>query len=186
VGGLKKRELRSSLVYRLETFNGILHHHAAENPNVLYAIVRSHKIFEDLGTFTLVSGLREIRRVQLAKEEQDKAKAARNPLEQQPSDAGIEKARLLRQEAASTDSVGSGEPPMSPTQFANSEPPSGRQSAEDVMLQEAEGQRQGRMSEKARGKMRERAQSIDDTTLERIAAAGIGRNGFVPTQEWVR
>jgi hypothetical protein len=29
--------------------------------------------------------------------------------------------------------------------------------------------------------------SIDATdSLERIAAAGVGKNGFVPTQEWVR
>ena len=41
-------------------------------------------------------------------------------------------------------------------------------------------------SEKARGKMRARAESEDLTgSLERLAASGVGRNGFVPTQEWV-
>ena len=43
-------------------------------------------------------------------------------------------------------------------------------------------------SEKARGKMRERqrSESVDMSgSLERIAAAGVGRNGFVPTQDWV-
>jgi hypothetical protein len=43
------------------------------------------------------------------------------------------------------------------------------------------------ISEKARGKMKERRSLSLDTTssLDRIAAAGVGRNGFVPTQEWV-
>lgn len=44
------------------------------------------------------------------------------------------------------------------------------------------------ISEKARGKMKQRRSLSLDTTssLDRIAAAGVGRNGFVPTQEWVR
>lgn len=43
------------------------------------------------------------------------------------------------------------------------------------------------MSKKARGKMRERSVSLEamDPDLERIAAQGVGRNGFIPTQEWV-
>lgn len=44
-------------------------------------------------------------------------------------------------------------------------------------------------SEKAKGKMRERADSASalraDPELERLAAAGIGPSGYVPTQEWV-
>lgn len=42
-------------------------------------------------------------------------------------------------------------------------------------------------SEKARGKMKERRSLSLETngSLDRIAAAGVGRNGFVPTQEWV-
>ena len=43
-------------------------------------------------------------------------------------------------------------------------------------------------SEKARGKMRERQRSDSiemSGSLERIAAAGVGRNGFVPTQDWM-
>ena len=42
-------------------------------------------------------------------------------------------------------------------------------------------------SEKARGKMKERRSSSLETngSLDRVAALGVGRNGFVPTQEWV-
>lgn len=44
------------------------------------------------------------------------------------------------------------------------------------------------VSEKARGKMRERrSASLDtDNSLDRAAATAVGWNGFVPTQEWVR
>lgn len=43
------------------------------------------------------------------------------------------------------------------------------------------------VSEKVRGKMKARRSLSLDTTssLDRIAAAGVGRNGFVPSQEWV-
>ena len=56
---------------RLEVFNGILLRNLSDNPNVVYNIVRHHKTFEDLGTFTLARGLREIRRVQLAKDKRE-------------------------------------------------------------------------------------------------------------------
>jgi len=43
------------------------------------------------------------------------------------------------------------------------------------------------VSEKARGKMPERrSPSLDtDNSLDRVTANAVGRNGFVPTQEWV-
>lgn len=45
----------------------------------------------------------------------------------------------------------------------------------------------GAVSEKVRGKMKARRSMSVETTgsLERIAATGVGKNGFVPTQEWV-
>lgn len=45
------------------------------------------------------------------------------------------------------------------------------------------------MSEKARGKLREdsgREESLDLSAEEEVAAAvALGKNGFIPTQEWV-
>jgi hypothetical protein len=44
-------------------------------------------------------------------------------------------------------------------------------------------------SEKAKGKMRERSESMNtlaaENELHRLALSGIGPNGYVPTQEWV-
>jgi hypothetical protein len=46
----------------LETFNSVLYHQLNQNPNLVYAVLRSHQDFQSLATFTLISGLREIKR----------------------------------------------------------------------------------------------------------------------------
>ncbi|EKM55702.1 uncharacterized protein PHACADRAFT_256512 [Phanerochaete carnosa HHB-10118-sp] len=174
------------LFFMLEVFNAVLLRNLSENPNLVYNIVRANKTFEDLGTFTLARGLREIRRKQLAKEEcardssdKQKGRASQSDAEQ----PGDEKARLVRTgsrddgpddieaQRRSTSEDRTGRPLMSPTlpiaSVSTEMPPNGP-------------------SEKARGKMRARAGSEELTgSLERLAASGVGRNGFVPTQEWV-
>ena len=179
---------------RLEVFNSVILHNLADNPNLIYGMLRAHKTFEDLGTFTLARGLREIRRVQLAKEEQARKGDAKGKgralggLEsgEEPS---TEKARLLESEASS----------RRESSEVNSDPQlSSRDSPQRGLSLDDEAPRplvspttglmpEGTPSEKARGKMRERSSiSVEMTrSLERIALAGIGRNRFVPTQEWV-
>lgn len=179
------------IVYRLEAFNSVLLLNLSENPNLVYNIVRAHKTFEDLGTFTLAGGLRDIRRRELAKEELsrgsvDKGKSRASSLENEtPSD---DKARLLRSESTnsidrtsvdieaqrhsrSSDERTTGRPLTSPT-------------IPDASMTDLQ---QTGPSEKARGKMRAGRTISEDLTgsLERLAATGVGRNGFVPTQEWV-
>ncbi|KGB74694.2 hypothetical protein CNBG_0532 [Cryptococcus deuterogattii R265] len=48
--------------YLLETFNSVLYYQLNANPNLVYAILRSHNDFQTLATFTLMSGLRDIKR----------------------------------------------------------------------------------------------------------------------------
>ena len=147
---------------RLEIFNSVILHGFSENPNLIYAILSSHKSFEDLETFTLLRGLYEIKRAGLVKEEQ--ARRSEGSLE--PRDS-VEKARLLSEGGVEEEdgsaveveaSVGSGN-----TNVAESST--------------------SPRSEKARGKMKERhSLSAEDVG---VAAASVGRNGFVPTEEWV-
>lgn len=90
---------------RLEVFNGVILNHLDENPNLIYAILRSHKSFEDMGTFTLTRGLREIRRIQLAKEEQAKRQTGNGKGKNSEEDRSApehEKARLLSSESRDT------------------------------------------------------------------------------------
>ncbi|EIN03674.1 hypothetical protein PUNSTDRAFT_47999 [Punctularia strigosozonata HHB-11173 SS5] len=173
------------LYFMLEVFNSVILHNLSDNPNLVYAILVSHKTFQDLGTFTLARGLREVRRVQLAKEEQaKKAEGDAKGKGRGSGEAHVEKARLLERESQSArqseenlsrlerqdSGVEVTRPLMSPT---SGEPPASRTGSP------------ARASEKARGKMRERRSISMDSELERIASAGVGRNGFVPTQEWV-
>lgn len=182
----------------MEVFNSILLRNLSDNPYLVYEIIRVHKAFEDLGTFTLARGLREIRRVQEAKERArasdspDKKGKARIGPDEEPHE---EKARLLRRETNGSVDLEAG------VRSVESLPESQRRSASEddatttsplmsPTLADSPGLERpsARPSEKARGKMRAGRSLSDEMTgsLERIAAAGIGRNGFVPTQEWVR
>lgn len=98
--------LTLTLLSRLEAFNSVILHSLADNPNLVYGVLRAHKMFEDLGTFTLARGLREVRRIQLAKEEQARkgdTKGKGRALEDLESgeEPATEKARMLESEATS-------------------------------------------------------------------------------------
>jgi len=183
----------------LEIFNSIIAHHPSENPNVIYSLLRAHRTFEDLGTFTLASGLREVRRIQRAKEEQSRAADAKGKsraAEEVYDQPHEEKQRMLEREF--TLGISSREqsvdnltevrvvPRDAPQQEETPSPPQPPMSP--TMEQTASPSLPSAVSEKARGKMRERQSSSSDrdNSLDRVTATAVGRNGFVPTQEWVR
>lgn len=199
---------KSHLYDRLEALNSILFHQLSNNPNVVYSILRSHQVFEGLGTFTLAKGLREVRRIQQMKDERAAQLAAKakggKPASTTTANSdpnAPEKISLLRGasedvedaldaaergENLREDSVGGGAP-LPPTPASDGENPLSRATSPDSG-DNLPAIGRPRMSEKARGKMRERSVSLEtlDPELERIAAQGVGRNGFIPTQEWVR
>ncbi|KAG5645827.1 hypothetical protein DXG03_005168 [Asterophora parasitica] len=188
------------LFFMLEIFNSVILHHASDNANLIYGILSSHKVFEDLGTFTLSRGLREIKRVQQAKEEQSR-NAEGNPKGKAPSrpeedeDPGAEKARLLESETGAlsiTESVEDiHDAPSHPDGQEEREIRDGEVFTRSFTSPSTDTPTRGTFSrvpsEKARGKMKERRSMSLDTngSIDRNAAAGVGRNGFVPTQEWV-
>jgi hypothetical protein len=185
------------LFFMLEIFNSIIAHHPSENPNVIYALLRAHRTFEDLGTFTLASGLRDVRRMQRAKEEQSRAadtkgkSRAEEEVYDQPHE---EKQRMLEREnslgiSSREQSVDS----LTEVRVIPRDSPLLEESAATQPLvsptidQAAPSNFPSAVSEKARGKMPERRSiSLDtDNSLDRVTATAVGRNGFVPTQEWV-
>ncbi|OCH95639.1 hypothetical protein OBBRIDRAFT_745433 [Obba rivulosa] len=186
------------LFFMLEVFNIVLLHNLADNPNLVYGILHAHKAFEDLGTFTLARGLREIRRIQHAKEERARgndssANKGKNRADDD-DEPHNEKAQLLRSENSSTtelgrESISAEDPSALRSPFAAEEEPSTTRPLMSPTTSEypPDAARRGGPSEKARGKMRAGRSLSGDMTgsLERIATAGLGRNGFVPTQEWV-
>lgn len=172
---------------RLEVFNSVIFHHLSDNPNLLYGILTAHTTFQELGTLTLARALREIKRVELAREEQ----AAQSEREMkglghqeddlERGDPHAEKVRLLQQQDDALD------PEAESSHVPNTEGEEGPAVSHPIISQSSESIPGTPTSEKARGKMRERRSlSLDaNSSAERIISAGIGRNGFVPTQEWV-
>ena len=184
--------------HRLEIFNSIIAHHPSENPNVIYALLRAHRTFEDLGTFTLASGLRDVRRIQRAKEEQSRpanSKGKSRAGEEVYDQPHEEKQRMLDRENSSL-GISSREQSVDSLTEVRVVPRDSPQLEESAAAQPlvsptieqtALSNFPSAVSEKARGKRPERSLSSDtDNSLDRVTATAVGRNGFVPTQEWVR
>jgi High-temperature-induced dauer-formation protein len=182
---------------RLEIFNSIIAYHPSDNPNLIYALLRAHRTFEDLGTFTLARGLRDVRRIEEqidAHDTKGKSRAAEEEYDQPHQ----EKQRLLERENAlgissrgqSVDSltevrvIPREQEPEGHAEEIPSTQPLMSPSVEQAMFSGLP----TAVSEKARGKMPERrSTSLDtDSSLDRATATAVGWNGFVPTQEWVR
>lgn len=170
--------------YLLETFNAVIYHQLHENPNLIYAILRSHADFQALATFTLLSGLREIQRKKaLRAKEEDRNTPSPRGLVRTDSELAMlaEKAALLGREIDGDEIDDEGE---------RASYRSHRDSNETPSLPSSPPERA--MSEKARGKMRATSPPVppissdeDDEELMRLAAAGIGPQSYIPTQEWV-
>ncbi|KAG8897955.1 hypothetical protein FRB99_007774 [Tulasnella sp. 403] len=195
------------LFFMLEVLNQIIYHQFSANPNVIYAILRSHKRFESMGTFTLAKGLKEIQRIKEAKEEAERLKSG-NPIEKGKTAEMTTPTRSLPESPLTSVDEGSVEK-LSSTRTSSDAvlqsireeetddpvavPPTPTAGSERVFPTSAISSppppSTRPLSEKARGKMKEQGSvteiEILDPELERVAAAGVGRNGFVPTQDWV-
>lgn len=165
----------------------MIFHHLADNPNLLYAIITSHRTFQELGTFSLARGLREIRRIELAKEEQarqaehEKRLNSKQDTDVEAGDLQAEKARLLQNEceAATARSV------VESSREGTPEVDNGLDADLSSRFTISDNSPPPSSFEKARGKMRARSsESLDTGGMERFTV-GVGRNGFAPTQEWV-
>ncbi|TFK26405.1 hypothetical protein FA15DRAFT_667496 [Coprinopsis marcescibilis] len=179
------------LFFLLETFNSVIQTNMSENPALIYDILSSHKVFEDLGSFTLVSGLREVKRIQQAKEELAKrtvnsnnsspgnGKGAAN--ETDAGDPVAEKAMLLQSETWNRAGSLEEAAPSSPHRSDSFDQGRARSPDEDESMTSP-------LSEKARGKLRERRTMSVDASVNinlDLLATSVGRNGFIPTQDWV-
>ncbi|KAK4683945.1 hypothetical protein P7C73_g6263, partial [Tremellales sp. Uapishka_1] len=184
--------------YLLETFNSILYHQLNDNPNLVYAILRSHHDFQTLATFTLASGLRDIQRRKALRAAAEKPADDIRGIRRTNSELAMlaEKAALLGREAEDQDEPTSPaeqrrDPTESPALEASADPLTVQSPAERTISD-----RPAALSEKAKGKMKATESTsslpgiaevpdIPDEELARLAAAGIGPNGYIPTQEWV-
>lgn len=198
--------------YLLETFNSVLYHQLSENPNLVYAILQKHQDFQTLATFTLMSGLRDIqrRKNRIAAAEERNA-PARPGLVRTNSELAMlaEKAALLGREIDDDEGEESSgptvqltsptggivDPAPNPIEGASSPKRNSESSPAPPAASSESTPTKAGLSEKARGKMRATEPASDSATdgegdvpddeLLKLAAAGVGPNGYVPTQEWV-
>lgn len=164
-------ESHPRLVYFvLEVFNNVIMRHLQENPNLIYALLRARNVIEALSVFTLRGAVRDVRRREEAAKGQGKGKGKIvGGVGRDSPDLSKEKRDLIQRERG--------------TDLPTPEDLESGLGGDDIPAPAAG------MSEKARGKLREdagREESLDLSAEEEVAAAvALGKNGFVPTQEWV-
>lgn len=147
--------------YLIEGFNNIIYHQMSDNANLIYAIVRSHRRFENLASFTLKGAVDEIRRV---RSERRSTLSGVSMME-----AGTESPTRpsLKSNTSATSLLSLNSLPGEDKYNDDEEDPV-------------------RMSEKARGKMRERSVSLGERPGEDADPGHPGpymsRTGFVPTE----
>jgi hypothetical protein len=185
--------------YLLETFNSVLYNQLNENPNLVYAILQSHQDFQKLATFTLLSGLRDIQKRNALRAAAEERAAAATPkgLVRTNSELAMlaEKAALLgrdfdeEEDGADITSAGAGAHASSAATSSTPPPADATPQSPTSPVTSPTTSDRPPMSEKARGKMRavegETDDEVSEEDLMKVAAAGVGPNGYVPTQEWV-
>ncbi|SCV67363.1 BQ2448_6009 [Microbotryum intermedium] len=172
--------------YLLEAFNNVIHHQLSDNPELVYAILRSHQRFDELSKFTLAMGVAEARRLKVERK-QKKAAAAMAQTEGEMVEVGTrtrsssmsgtteegdelsQKQRgKRRQRGTSLETVSVGDLSLGPTEL-----PALEGANEVDPLQST------RASED-----QSRRNSFDAGAVDEDAPF-VGKNGFVPGKAWV-
>lgn len=139
----------------------------AQNPELIYALIRAHERFDQLATFTLSGGVAEVRRARLEK----KARAGLGTIAETPA-RGEEEAR---EEGGDEGEGAEGE-------------------GEKEVSEKVRGKRRDLGAGGERERRRESISSLSVADLSLAAGAGggaeegqpfVGKNGFVPTEGWV-
>jgi hypothetical protein len=189
----------------LEALNAIVEHQFNKNPNLVYAILRSKKRFQNLRSFTLESGQEEIERQnQLRKEQQEAGSlsrasrtnsmdSVRSPISvRTPSLSNVPEEHSAFAIGDDDDSEGEGTPqsPNSPVAHASSQSmtssraPSVSSTSDETLPLQLRG-----MSEKARGKMPVGAPLLSRTnsisSLHSLTPTMTMGGSFQASAEWV-
>lgn len=197
----------------LESMNAIIEHQYSENPNFVYAILRSSKRFEALRNFTLESGQEEIdRQTRLKKDRGETSpKTSFESIPETPSrtapprtlhvqeeqtpfaigddeesDEEVGKKKGEEEDAAAA-KIGTPTPTPLVTSPTTTSPPPGARPLSSPVEDAVPYQLRG-MSEKARGKMPERSNSTASLASQ-IPASATGTctptGRFTPTPAWI-
>ncbi|GAA6005431.1 hypothetical protein JCM10207_002979 [Rhodosporidiobolus poonsookiae] len=164
------------LYYLLETFNNIIHHNLASNPHLLYALLQTRRRFSLLSSFTLAEGIAEARRLRAAR----RARQASSPgsLGAIPEGQAAPLSPTLSAAGASEKALGKRrERNLSVSSLADLS--LGGSPAGSPGLADGAGARSP--SEDGAGGR----ESLDLSAEPGEERPFVGKNGFVPTEEWV-
>jgi len=191
----------SLLISLLEALNAIIEHQFNKNPNVVYAVIRSQKRFENLRNFTLESAQEELERQKTEAAAADQPPHSRNssgdlrsPLSaRSPSLSNVPEEQSAFTIGDDDDSDGDEASASQPLQRRTTSPSSTAASSSsaaappDTLPTQLRG-----MSEKARGKQRagapsfSRQNSVSSLASLTPAASGAAPGlAFQPSAEWV-
>ena len=172
----------------LESINTIVEHQYAENPNLVYSILKARKRVEALRIFTIEGGQQELENTSRTRKDTVggfPADSMRSPNVTSPPSRSTSTSHAVDDETFtigdSDDSDNEGGP--TPSRSSNSRAPSiASSSAEDAVPFQLRG-----MSEKARGKLPANAQSFSrvNSTTSLGSPTLTSRSGFTPTSEWL-
>ncbi|CAG8640195.1 11015_t:CDS:10 [Rhizophagus irregularis] len=172
--------------HMLEAFNNIVQYQFADNPHLIYAILRSPKCFENLSEFTLARGLDEIKKKEKRKK-QVRIVTTEKTSEQPEIKSSQEESRPLMSDSESNLSTQKDEdrdkPELAQVSL-NANVNVSQNSQTELTDQDSEP-----LSEKARGKLPEgvtvasRRRSNESNNV--ITPFAVGKSGFVPTEDWV-
>ncbi|KAI7852075.1 high-temperature-induced dauer-formation protein-domain-containing protein, partial [Circinella umbellata] len=177
--------------YLLEAFDNIIQYQFSDNPNMLYALVRTNSKFEKLRDFNLEKAIAEIERVRQLKEE----KLLRNNQQQAPR---ISSATEDNKSVTSSDNTA----PTTPTVVEDNNKTDDQKQVDEQSKEDASQkndkqeqqspQEQDGLSEKARGKLPESTtenasstSSLASTTSTSTVQLPGAKNGFTATEDWV-
>jgi hypothetical protein len=192
----------------LEAMNAILEHRFQQNPNLVFAVLKSKKRFEGLREFTLEAGQQEIERLAQQRKNQQDASTLRLARTNSVDGArnapnGQTHASILQEvpeDSAFTigddeDDEDGQEPPTPVTPQSPSSPPphssrhGSRQASVSSSADETVPLQLRGMSEKARGKMPMGAPLLSRTnsmtSLHSLTPTTTNNGSFLPTPDWV-
>jgi hypothetical protein len=173
-------ELTNNSWLRLEAINSVVTRHLCESPHLVYGLLAAHRQIDTLTNFTLASGLQEIRHQQRKLELQQKPadssstnKGKSRDINTLTEPSGLDQKVSLRDDLHhSLDSL---HDELQSEIGANTASPTTHLASTLGSIHS---------SEKQLGKMRQgRSQSMDG--LSGLLAT-VGKNGFMPSEEWVR
>ncbi|BGO98303.1 High-temperature-induced dauer-formation protein-domain containing protein [Rhodotorula toruloides] len=163
------------IFYLLETFNNVVHFNLDSNPHVMYALTVTYQRFDLLANFTLAQGIAEARRLRAARRERQQRAASSGPTLRPINEGVAASARRSEDSPGASSEKALGKRRERPISLG---------SLADLSLSSPSSPNLSRTtSNTSGGPLSPTASEAGETGDGQRPF--VGKNGFVPTTEWV-